>query len=207
MEAIITDVSYKCPAHRALNLAAQNGVPAWTCLWNHTPSCIWFDFIPQQALTLLGATHTAEIPFVFGNLNNFPLPNGTCYLTPSERDVSATLISAWTSMAATGDPSSNSSLQWPSHNTSISLGINIDNSTTVGIVNYTVCEFWDKVGATVLNFTAGTVTTSAGPANATSTYSSAGQSMSQPQISIETIILVIFRLLAFLEDHDSYLKY
>jgi hypothetical protein len=107
-------------------------------------------------------------------------------------ETSANLISAWTPMAATGDPSSNSSLQWPSYNTSQSLVVNIDNSTTVGIVNYTVCEFWDKVGATVLNFTAGTATTSAGPANATSAYSSAGQSMSQPQISVETIILVIF---------------
>jgi carboxylesterase type B len=78
MEAIITDVSYKGPTYRALNLTVQNGVPAWTYLWNHTPSCTWFDFIPRQALTLLGATHTAEIPFVFGNLNNLPLPNGTC---------------------------------------------------------------------------------------------------------------------------------
>lgn len=87
MEVIITDVSYKCLANRALNLAVQNGVPAWTYLWNHTPSCTWLNSVPQQALTLLGATYTAEIPFVFGNLKNLPLPNGSCYLTSSERTI------------------------------------------------------------------------------------------------------------------------
>jgi para-nitrobenzyl esterase len=46
MSEIIKDVSYFFPAHRALNVAVQNGVPAWTYLWDHTPSCAWFNFIP-----------------------------------------------------------------------------------------------------------------------------------------------------------------
>ena len=199
MAEIITDVSYFCPAYRALNLAVQNGIPAWTYLFNHTPSCAWFNFIPQQALELLGATHTAEIPFVFGNLDNLPLPNGTCNLTTSELDISDTLISAWTAMAATGNPSPDSGLQWPSYNTSHSLGVNIDNSTTVGVVDYTACKFWDTLDATVLNFTAGNATTTTGPPSATSALSVASRSMSLPQIGVKIVMLAMFGgLMAFL---------
>ena len=186
MSEIITDVSYFCPAHRALNLAVKNGVPAWTYLWNHTPSCSWSPSIPRQALQLLQATHTAEIPFVFGNLDKLPLPNGWCNLTAPEVEISATLISAWTAMAATGDPSASSGLQWPRYNPVGLVGINIGNSTiTVGVVDYTVCKFWDTLDATVLNFTA------AGH-GALTAISAAGRSIPQPQLGVKIVLLAMF---------------
>jgi carboxylesterase type B len=211
MSTIITDASYFCPAYRALKLAAKNGVPAWTYLWNHTDTCAWFSFIPQtqEALELFSATHTAEIPFVFGNLDSLPRPNGTCNLTTAERDISATLISAWTAMANTSDPSSSpdKGLFWPSWNASSSLGINIGESVTVSYVNYTACELWDALDATVLNFTVGSTTTTAGSANATSSSSSsssssskssaAGRSMSQPLVGVKISMLVVFGGLVF----------
>lgn len=87
-------------------------VPAWTYLFSHTASCVWDDLFPPQYLSLFQATHTAEIPFVFGNTDNLPIPNanfigtsGTCSFNPSEQLISQALVEAWTSLAATGDPS------------------------------------------------------------------------------------------------------
>ncbi len=46
-------------------------------------SCEWLDDVPNTAETieLLGAAHTAEIPFVFGQLDNLPAPAGTAAST------------------------------------------------------------------------------------------------------------------------------
>jgi carboxylesterase type B len=100
---------------------------------------------PTASSANLGTTHTAEIPFVFGNLDNSSLPNGTYNVTTSELDISDNMISAWTAMAATGDPSSGNGLQWPSYNASQLLGIDIDTSTTVGIINYTAWIQWYSI--------------------------------------------------------------
>ncbi|KAE8449434.1 hypothetical protein EG329_008042 [Mollisiaceae sp. DMI_Dod_QoI] len=203
MSTIITDVSYFCPAYRALNLAAQNGIPAWTYLFSHTPSCLWYqNLFPPQALPLVQATHTAEIPFVFGNVNNLPLPNGTCNFSPDEEAISKALMSAWTSMAATGNPSS-SDLEWPSWNATQSLGINIVNSTTVGVVNYTACEFWDAIDKS-LNFTSSgnasaNATTTATTPKSTSAHSGAGENYLQSILSLRIALLVLLgSVVAFL---------
>ena len=104
-----------------------------------------------QALSLLGATHTAEIPFVFGNLDNFPLPNGNCSFNAAERSIGSQLIEAWTSMAASRTPNT-SSLQWPLFTANETQGINV-NSTSVfaGAIDYSVCaQLWDKIDAGIL---------------------------------------------------------
>ena len=152
LELVHTEATYLCPAHRGLNVTVQHGIPAFTYLWSHVPSCPWTPQIAQageDALQSLGATHTSEIPFVFGNVDNLPMPNGTCNFTLAEKQLSVDLVSAWSAMAEQGNPSSGN-LQWPAYNPSTSLGINIDNSSNVGIVNYTACDFWDAIDAAVL---------------------------------------------------------
>jgi carboxylesterase type B len=145
ISTVFTDSVFKCTAYRGLNRAVEKGVPVWTYMFNHVPSCSWFPGITLQALPLVGATHTAEIPFVFGNLDNLPAPNGTCNFTPQERSISAFLLQAWTSMAANQDPSSNGTL-WPAYGgASNPLGINIVNYTSAGVVDYSPCLLWDKV--------------------------------------------------------------
>jgi hypothetical protein len=170
-------MSYFCPVYRALNLAARNGVPAWTYLFPHTPSCVWFqNLFPPQALPFLRATHTAEVAFVFGNLGNFPLPNGTRNFNPTEQAIRQAMVEAWTSLAARGDPSSYG-MEWPLWNATQSLSINIVNGTSVGFVNYTTCEFWDVID-NILKFTTGNSTsniTTSGTAP-TSSYIQSGAS-------------------------------
>jgi len=103
-------------------------------------------------------------------------------------------------MAASGNPSSSSGLQWPLYNTSQSLGIRIDNSTNVSVINYTVCEFWDALDAKLLNFTSGNATTTGGSPSPTSSVSSAAvRSMFYPLIGVQIVILAtVCRLMALI---------
>ncbi|TVY67494.1 Para-nitrobenzyl esterase [Lachnellula suecica] len=108
-----------------------------------------------QLFRLTRATHTSEIPFVFGNGNLLPqqLPVGNCSFTPQEWSISENLIAAWTAMAATGNPSVQGGLKWPQWNSCTSTGVNILNETTVGAVDYSSCSFWDMINAEYLNYT------------------------------------------------------
>ena len=80
---------------------------------------------------------------------NLLLPNGTCNLNAEEQRISADLVSAWTAMAATGDPSTES-VEWPAYSPSTSLGLNILNSTTAGSIDFSMCEFWEPIYAAQL---------------------------------------------------------
>ena len=52
-------------------------------------------------------------------------------------------------MAASGNPSYDG-VQWPTFNDTSSLGLNIGNATSVGYIDYSVCDFWDAVDAAQL---------------------------------------------------------
>ena len=98
-------------------------------------------------MKLVGATHAAEIPFVFGNMHDLPLPNGTCQMTPDDLAISEFMKQAWTTMAASQKPTSEVE-SWPAYqNAQNSTGINILNSSVAGYVNYTVCQLWDTMDA------------------------------------------------------------
>jgi carboxylesterase type B len=146
MATVITDATYFCPARRGLQATRAAGQHTWTYLFAHRPTCIWIAGIPQQALPLLGAAHTAEIPFVFGHTQNLPSPNGTCNMSPDEVQLSKYLVKAWTTMAEQQRPADSSA--WPQWtDPKSSLGINIVNSSAPGFVNYTQCELWDQIRA------------------------------------------------------------
>ena len=196
MNEIITDSSYFCPAHRALNAAVQNSVPVWTYLYNHTSTCAWFEFIPSEFLAFLGPTHTEEIPFVFGNLDHLPLPNGNCTFSKAEHDISSTLIAAWTAMAENGNPSVEGGLQWPAYNSS-SMGLNIEDGVTAGKVDYSKCAFWQTVDTTILNFTAtatnGTsASTTSSMSSSSPTKNSAGHSLGFSGSTLGLAILAVY---------------
>ena len=96
-----------------------------------------------EFIALLGATHAAEIPFVFGNVDWLPLPDGNCSLNAAEKTISAQLIRAWTAMAAAGVPNT-SDVHWP---------LFTANATDVvmGAVDYSVCEqLWNKIDGRIL---------------------------------------------------------
>lgn len=165
--------SYFCPARRGLNATINSGVPAWTYRFAHTPTCGWEPGInSEQALELLGPTHTSEIPFVFAQLNNLPPRHGTCSFDEREVAISRALVSAWTSMAASGNPDGAVGITeglWPKFNLAQSKGLLIRNFTSVGYINFTPCELWDKVNAEIVSQQAMGNGSSAGQTSATAT--------------------------------------
>lgn len=109
--------------------------------FNHTLTCPWYPTIPSGALSLLGSTHTAEIPFVFGGTDDMPRPNGNCSLTDGEKALSVKMMAAWNSMAIDANPGAD----WPRYNTSSSMGINVvGDDFAAGEVDYSMCDFWDS---------------------------------------------------------------
>jgi len=153
MNTILTQAQFTCPAYQAMLKAQSNNIPVYTYLNSHVPHCAWEAVLPASAIPFVGATHSSEIPLVFGNGVNQPLPNGNCSFTPQENVISENLIAAWSAMASTGNPSVQGGLQWPQWNSTASLGITIVNATSVGVVNYSVCAFWDTINNLYLNFT------------------------------------------------------
>ncbi len=175
---IQTDYGYKCPTLRALNVTSRANIPAFTYLNSHVPTCPWEQNVPPQALQVLGATHSSEIPFVFRQLSGLPLANGTCALDNREKSISNMLTAAWTSMADRGFPGSvgTGGGLWPTFNISTSQGLLITNNTVVGTIDNTNCDLWDEVARVQLLKQL---------ANATSTYTN-GSSSSRPTNATST---------------------
>jgi para-nitrobenzyl esterase len=179
MANVVTDSTYKCPAYYGAAQASAKDIPAWTYEFTHNSTCIWLDTIPQKYVSLFGATHTAEIPFVFGNLDNGYLPNGTCNSTASEYELSKQMRSLWTAMAENADPSIKD-LNWPRFQTTAknltTPGLIFGEAAGSGLVDYTGCTLWSEVNAilsapnaTTTPLPSGTPTPSSGISPATST--------------------------------------
>lgn len=170
----------KCRVFRGMNATAAHGVPVYSYIFGHNPTCSWIQGLPDESLPLIGATHTSEIPFVMNNTRNLPAPNGNCSMTDQEVDIAHFLTNAWTSMAVNQKPTLNDS-QWPLWNLSSSLGLNVVNSSDAGFINFTVCQLFDGINAAALNNAgnstgAGSNGTSAGGAGSSSNGTSSGGS-------------------------------
>lgn len=120
----------------------------------------------QSAISAYGATHTAELPYLFGNLD-FDF-NSSCNSTPAEYSLGKQMRKLWTAMAENGNPSTDD-VQWPqfevTKNGSSTPGLVIGNSTVPGLIDYSVCQLWSAVNATILASNA----TATGTPRATST--------------------------------------
>ncbi|RYP49601.1 hypothetical protein DL768_004722 [Monosporascus sp. mg162] len=141
---ITTDVSYKCPAHRALLRANGKDIPVWSYRFAHAPSCPWFAAIPEEYLSFLGPTHTSEIPFVFNMTHNFPPPEGDCTFSGSEREMARTMSRAWTNMAELGTPDDDTGT-WPAWTADKSIGVKFKDGSEVTVVDYESCAFWNEI--------------------------------------------------------------
>ena len=177
-----TESNFWCPAYQGLTKATENGIPAWTYRWGQAPTCPWYTSIPPSVLPIFGASHTAEIPFVFNNIESHPLVYPNCSFTDNEISLSKEMVGFWTSMAENGNPGD----AWPEF-TSDGSGINVVNGSahvTPGVVDYSVCSFWDQVRQVVLQSSNATVV-SGGYASSASASASASSSVSSPSASVE----------------------
>jgi hypothetical protein len=130
-------------------------------------------------------------------------------MTSEEGLLSKSIISTWNSMAANSTPDG-SGQAWPVWNSTTMQGLIINNATSVGVVNYTVCEqLWDTLDTKLLNFTTtanatatgtptgsptGSATSTGNPSTSTTSKSAASQRVKS---TTGAIVLMIFsRLIA-----------
>ncbi|KAL3455012.1 Carboxylesterase [Aspergillus heterothallicus] len=155
---VITDAHFKCPTYQSALSTARNAnanAAVWAYEFSHNNTCAWLDTLVAIAddLTFLGAAHTAEIPFVFANLDFDYTSEGlnyTCQSTDAERDLSDEMISLWTAMAETGSPAT-AEIQWPEFSITSSgantPGMVFGNSSTPGQIDFSICKLWAQVSA------------------------------------------------------------
>ena len=192
---VATEIGFWCPAYSGLKKAVQVGTPVWTYRWSQAPSCPWYNVFPASVLPIFGAAHTAEIPFVFANVDNNPPPDGTCNFTAAEKSLSKQIIGFWTSMATNGEPGS----QWPEYTNNGTTGINVVKGSAFvnpGSVDYAVCSFWDSVLAVVQNsFTSQNASTGTTTSPPVATYTGGATSRSHSSLYFVTTISVALCLL------------
>ncbi|EFW99378.1 carboxylesterase type b [Grosmannia clavigera kw1407] len=200
MVSIMSHVRYTCPARRALISAASRGIKAYGYLFDHTPSCAWFPGMSDTEI--LGPTHTAEIPFVLGLTRNLPPPSGHCNLTTAEDDIASFMLGAWTRMAATRQPTTDKdSSRWPAWNEGIGTGLLVGaGQVSTGYINYSSCDFWDQVEASIVrldasgNLTA-TASASAASSSPTTKKKSAGCHAAAAWPAHYSVITAIFSII------------
>lgn len=183
ISTVLTDSHFKCPGYQSAVQAARNNVPAWIYEFTHNSTCAWLDTMPQSALAVFGAAHTAEIPYVFGNLNfDFPTQNTTCTGSPLEWNLSKQMIRLWTAMAENSNPSTKD-ISWPQFKITpeglSTPGMIFGNSSMRGSIDFSACKLWAQVD-TMLD--ASNATTTATPT------SSSGSPSTLPTNGAGTII-------------------
>jgi para-nitrobenzyl esterase len=142
--AVITDAEYACPTRRALKTSLTTQLGTYTYLWNHVPSCPWVPAITTSLLSYLGATHTNELAFVFGETSDLPQPNGTCNFSASEQILSTEMVTAWQNMSKNGYPTFANGSKWLDWSQG-GQGVIINGNLTFSTINRTQCDFWDAI--------------------------------------------------------------
>ena len=127
---LLGDLAFVCPTRRSARALTAAGKPAYVYHFTVKPS---FSLLPW-----LGAYHSAEIPFVFGNAK----------FTTDEKMVSDKMMSYWTTFAQSGDPNDpKSSFLWPKYDKTTDPHMELGLKLTTGKKLKTArCDFWDKLG-------------------------------------------------------------
>ncbi len=103
--AVATDMLVGAGTRFIADQAAASGQPTWLYHFETSPT-------PLRGVTF-GATHGAEIPFIFDSLSR--LRNVGPQTTAADRALSNTLIDYWTAFAKTGNPNGAGRPEWPAH--------------------------------------------------------------------------------------------
>jgi para-nitrobenzyl esterase len=132
LSAVITYGVFACATRRAARAVVAAGVPVFLYQFTHA-------FNPGLA-SGLGAAHSFEIPFVWGNT----------WLGARPPDTDQPLIDAmqgyWGRFAAASDPNGGGSAAWPAYATSSDQNIVLDLTVaTASGLDASECDFWDSL--------------------------------------------------------------
>jgi len=118
--AVDSDALLTCPTRETARAAAGATRPSvWRYLYIHR-------YENDPTLNLYRAFHTAELFFVFGNIEP-PDPNG---YTPTAAEVTLAgqIMGYWTRFAATGNPNGAGAVQWPAYDATTDAMLQLDDT-------------------------------------------------------------------------------
>jgi para-nitrobenzyl esterase len=102
-----------------------------------------YQFTRVPSASPIGAFHGIEIPYVFGNLELF---SGLGALGQVDYDLSEAIMGYWTRFAATGDPNSQDSPEWPGYDPSTDRHLQLGDAIEAGSGLYQeACDLADRV--------------------------------------------------------------
>ncbi len=132
--AAFGDAGFVCPARDVARALSGAGVPTYLYHFVHVAT--------PATIPGLGAFHSSEIPFVFGNASVL-LPSAP---TAAEAPLSTAMMGYWGRMAAAGDPNGSGASAWPAYTAAGDQNIVLDLaiSTDTGL-NAANCDFWDSI--------------------------------------------------------------
>jgi para-nitrobenzyl esterase len=126
--ALIGDV-FVCGTRQMVRAHAAAGNPAYLYYFTHP-----FKWLVSG----LGAFHSAELPFVWGNAYTF------ISLQSNELPLSAAIQGYWTRFAAGGDPDGAGAVAWPRYAVDADPYLHLDLNIEQGaVLRQEPCAFWD----------------------------------------------------------------
>ena len=128
------DSVFVCPSRRLARAFSKAGSP--TYLYHFTYKN------PNAALPNLGAFHSSELPFIFGNPSEL-LPEN---LNEEQRKLSGIMMAYWGEFGRSGDPGGDGALKFPHYDAasdeSLTLDLAISKETGLAKAD---CDFWDAL--------------------------------------------------------------
>jgi para-nitrobenzyl esterase len=133
-ERALGDGVFVCPSRRLARAYAKAGDAAY--LYHFTYKS------PSAAIPNLGAFHSSELPFLFGNPSQL-LPDA---LTAAETPLSAAMMGYWGRLAAAGDPNGGGAPAFPAYDAAKdgSLVLDLTIAPEAGLAKAD-CDFWDAL--------------------------------------------------------------
>ncbi len=134
----IGDAVLACPAVVSAAIL-QRYVPVYEYEYDQAPN----PFILPTPGIVLGAFHSAELPYVFDG----PVESsGYFTFTPAQQLLATTVSGAWARFAATGSPSGGG-LAWPRLSSTSGRYLSLNTPTSVHTaMKQDLCAFWSAVG-------------------------------------------------------------
>ncbi len=132
VSGMLTDGVFACPMRRAARAIVGGGNVAFLYQFTHPFNTL--------SLTGLGAAHSFELPYVWGNT----------WLGTRPPDTDSPLVTAmqayWARFAATGDPNGGGAPTWPKYSESSDENIVLDlHIATATGLKKADCDFWDAL--------------------------------------------------------------
>jgi len=131
---ILGDATFVCTGKLAARLLATGGTPIW--MYHFTRA------VENPVFDDLGAFHTAELPFVFGN----GLFEFDATLPAEAQPLVDEMQGYWTRFAAAGDPNGDGALEWLGYspNEEAYLELNIPTATGFNLKGEK-CALWESI--------------------------------------------------------------